>query len=84
MGACARWSGGTGQVNLDFYGLGLDRPSFDQKVRYSLQFAGAVAQVNWQLAPKSPWALGLRYVMPTWIRSCARSLSFPASPIASA
>src|SRR6476659_7447144 len=33
---------GTGQVNLDFYGLGLDRPSFDQKVRYSLQFNGAV------------------------------------------
>ena len=53
---------GTGQVNLDFYGLGLDRPSFDQKVRYSLQFNGAVVQANWQLGPKSPWAIGLRYV----------------------
>ena len=54
--------GGTGQVNLDFYGLGFDPSSLDQKVRYSLQFSGAVAQANWQLAPKSPWAIGLRYV----------------------
>ena len=53
---------GTGQVNLDFYGLGADRGSIDQKVRYSLEFSGGVAQVNWQLAPKSPWAVGLRYV----------------------
>jgi hypothetical protein len=54
--------GGTGTVNLDFYGLGADRPSFDQAVRYSLQFTGVVAQANWQLAPKSPWAVGVRYV----------------------
>jgi outer membrane receptor protein involved in Fe transport len=54
--------GGTGQINLDFYGLGFDPSTFNQKVRYSLQFTGAVAQANWQLAPKSPWALGLRYV----------------------
>ena len=54
--------GGTGQINLDFYGLGPDRFSVDEKVRYSLQFTGAIAQANWQLAPKSPWAVGLRYV----------------------
>jgi hypothetical protein len=54
--------GGTGQINLDFYGLGLDPSSRAQKVRYSLQFSGAVAQANWQLAPKSPWAVGVRYV----------------------
>jgi hypothetical protein len=53
---------GTGQVNLDFYGLGPTSSSLDRKVRYSLDFTGAVAQVNWQLAPKSPWAAGLRYV----------------------
>jgi hypothetical protein len=53
---------GTGQVNLDFYGLGFDPSSLNQGVRYSLQFFGAVAQANWQLAPKSPWAIGLRYV----------------------
>ncbi len=53
---------GTGQVNLDFYGLGPDTSSLDQGVRYSLQFSGAVAQANWQLAPKSPWAVGVRYV----------------------
>jgi hypothetical protein len=70
-GDASRWMDGrlrtlvgaaTGEVNLDFYGLGPGLPSLDQKVRYSLQFAGAVAQVNWQLAPKSPWAVGMRYV----------------------
>lgn len=55
--------GGTGRVNLDFYGLGLDASSLDKGLRYSLQFSGAVAQANWQLAPKSPWAVGLRYVV---------------------
>lgn len=53
--------GGAGTANLDFYGLGLDPSSLDQKVRYSLQFTGAIAQANWQLAPKSPWAIGVRY-----------------------
>ena len=54
--------GGTGMANLDFYGLGQDRASLDRAVRYSLKFAGAVAQVNWQIAPRSPWAVGVRYV----------------------
>jgi hypothetical protein len=53
---------GTGVINLDFYGLGLDRASINEKVRYTLQFTGAVVQANWQLAPKSPWAVGMRYV----------------------
>lgn len=53
---------GTGRANLDFYGAGLNLPLLDQGVRYSLQFSGAVAQASWQLAPKSPWWLGLRYV----------------------
>lgn len=52
--------GGAGIVNLDFYGLRGD-PS-GQAVRYSLKFSGAVLQANWQLAPKSPWAVGVRYV----------------------
>lgn len=52
--------GGAGQANLDFYGLlGDDR---GRAVRYSLKFEGLVAQANWQLAPKSPWAVGVRYV----------------------
>jgi hypothetical protein len=54
--------GGTGRVNLDFYGLGLDPSSLDKGIRYSLSFTGALAQANWQLAPKSPWAVGVRYV----------------------
>ncbi|MET0204536.1 MAG: hypothetical protein ABW276_09520, partial [Casimicrobiaceae bacterium] len=52
---------GTGVVKLDFYGLG-DPASFNQGVRYSLNVSGAIAQANWQLAPKSPWSIGLRYV----------------------
>jgi hypothetical protein len=54
--------GGTGRVNLDFYGLGLDASSLDKGIRYSLSFTGAVAQANWQVAPRSPWAIGARYV----------------------
>jgi len=70
-GDASRWMDGrlrtlfgvaTGQVNLDFYGPGSGLTSLDEKVRYSLQFTGAVAQANWQLAPTSPWALGMRYV----------------------
>jgi hypothetical protein len=53
---------GTGRANLDFYGAGLNLPVLDQGVRYSLQFSGAVAQASWQLTPKSPWWVGLRYV----------------------
>ena len=53
---------GVGQVNLDFYGLGFEPAEFDRAIRYSLDFGAAVAQVNWQLAPASPWAVGLRYV----------------------
>ena len=53
---------GTGQLNLDFYGLGSGPSSLNQGVRFSLQFAGAVAQANWQLAPKSPWSVGVRYI----------------------
>jgi len=52
--------GGAGRANLDFYGLlGGDA---GRAVRYSLQFDGLVAQANWQLAPKSPWSVGMRYV----------------------
>lgn len=54
--------GGTGKINLDFYGAGLGLPQLDQGLRYSLVFTAAVAQANWKLARKSPWALGLRYV----------------------
>ena len=52
---------GAGQFNLDFFGLGTAPSSLDEGVPFSLQFTGALAQANWQLAPKSPWALGLRY-----------------------
>jgi hypothetical protein len=70
-GDASRWAngrlrtlagGGTGQANLDFYGFGSDAASFDRKVRYALQFTALLAQGSWQLAPQSPWWLGLRYV----------------------
>jgi hypothetical protein len=66
----SRWLGGrlhtiagagTGKVNLDFYGAGLDLPDVNQSVRYTLTFSGAVGQANWQLAKGSKWALGMRY-----------------------
>ncbi len=53
---------GTGRANLDFYTLGAGGPTFEQKVRYSLEFAGTVLQGSWQVAPRSPWWIGLRYV----------------------
>jgi hypothetical protein len=53
---------GTGTINLDFYGLGASQAQDDRKVRYSLNFTGAIAQANWQLAPRSPWSIGVRYV----------------------
>jgi len=54
--------GATGKINLDFYGAGLDLPALDEGLSYSLRLSGALAQANWQLAPKSPWSVGLRYV----------------------
>jgi hypothetical protein len=54
--------GGTGNIHLDFYGFGADRGDVNRAVRYSLQFSGAVAQVNWQVQSRSPWAVGVRYV----------------------
>jgi hypothetical protein len=53
---------GAGKVNLDFYGAGLDLPDLNQTIRYSLAFAGAIAQADWQLARESRWSVGLRYV----------------------
>jgi hypothetical protein len=53
---------GAGKINLDFHGAGLDLPDLEQTFHYSLQFKGGVAQANWQLAEKSPWSVGLRYV----------------------
>src|SRR5882672_11504785 len=55
-------AGGTGQINLDFYGLGDTSDSLDEPVRYSLDFTLALVQGSWKLTPKSPWSIGLRYV----------------------
>ncbi len=59
--------------------------TFNEAVSYSLQFSGAVAQANWQLAPKSPWSVGMRYVYANVEPSLRdESARFPAWPIASA
>jgi hypothetical protein len=54
--------GGTGQLNLDFYGLAADEASLDQPVRYTLDFTAALLQGNWHLEARSPWSFGLRYI----------------------
>jgi hypothetical protein len=69
-GDARRWAGGrlrtlagavVAKANLDFYGLG-DDTSFDRAVRYSLDVAAVVLQADWQVAARSPWSIGLRYV----------------------
>ena len=55
-------AGGTGKINLDFYGLGPDGESLDEPVRYSLDFSLALLQGSWRLKADSPWSVGLRYV----------------------
>lgn len=75
--------GATGTINLDFYGLGASPASADQAVRYSLAFSGALAQANWQLAPRSPWAVGLRYVYANVEPTLRDEPSFPALAAAS-
>ena len=48
---------GAGRVNLDFYGLGSDVASFEQPVRYSLDFGLGLIQGNWRLKSASPWSI---------------------------
>ena len=55
-------AGGTGEINLDFYGLGDASDSLDEPVSYSLDFSLAMLQGSWKLKPKSPWSIGLRYI----------------------
>jgi len=85
-GDATRWSdgrlrtlvgAGTGRVNLDFYGLGPALANVNEAVSYSLQFSGAVAQANWQLAPKSPWSVGMRYVFADVEPSLRDNPAFP-------
>lgn len=54
--------GGTGEINLDFYGLGDASESLDEPVSYALDFSLAMLQGSWKLKPKSPWSIGLRYI----------------------
>lgn len=53
---------GGGHINLDFYGLGMDSASLDEAIRYSLDFDLLFLQGTWQIKPKSPWSIGLRYI----------------------
>jgi len=55
-------AGGTGQLNLDFFGLGDTSDSLDEPIRYTLDFSLALLQGTWKIKPKSPWSIGLRYV----------------------
>jgi hypothetical protein len=53
---------GGGHINLDFYGLGGDHASLDEAVRYTLDFSLLFVQGTWQISPKSPLSIGLRYI----------------------
>ena len=53
---------GGGHINLDFFGLGVDRASLDEPIRYSLDFRLLFLQGTCQIKPKSPWSIGLRYI----------------------
>ena len=55
-------AGGTGEINLDFFGLGDASESLDEPVSYSLDFSLAMLQGSWKIKPKSPWSIGLRYI----------------------
>lgn len=66
-----------GNVNLDVYGLGTTIGEEDDAVRYTLAMDGAFAQLDWQLAPKSPWWLGLRLV---WMQVEPRLRDDPLFP----
>jgi len=52
----------TGELHLDFYGLGQASDSLDEAVSYQLDFAMLLLQGNWKLDAKSPWSFGLRYI----------------------
>jgi len=53
--------GGSGHINLDFYGLS-DATPLDEAIRYTLDFDLGLLQGAWQVRPKSPWSIGLRYI----------------------
>jgi hypothetical protein len=50
-----------GDIKLDVYGLGPLVENLDEPVRYTLSIKGGVAAVDWRLAPKSPWLVGVRF-----------------------
>jgi hypothetical protein len=54
--------GGGGELNLDFYGLGIVEDSLDEPVSYTLDSSLLMLQGSWKPKPKSPWSLGLRYI----------------------
>jgi len=51
-----------GDINLDFYALGDSSSDFAEAVRYTLAIKGGGAQIDWQLAERSPWSVGLRLI----------------------
>ena len=77
--------GGTGRVNLDFYGLGVDQSTLNEAIRYSLQLLrrGRASQ----LAARARSRRGRSACVtstPTSSRRCARIRCSPTSPTRSA
>ncbi|MEO8486042.1 MAG: hypothetical protein ABI585_06845 [Betaproteobacteria bacterium] len=51
-----------GYLNLDLYGLGTTNGEQNEAVQYTLAMTGAFAQLDWQVAERSPWWVGLRLI----------------------
>jgi hypothetical protein len=51
-----------GDIKLDVYGLGTLASHLDEPVRYTLTIKGGGGALDWQLAPKSPWWVGFRFL----------------------
>jgi hypothetical protein len=71
VGDASRWmdgrlrtlgGAGGGAINLDIFGLGGQPPGSDTPIRYTLDVKAIGGQVDWQLAPGSPWSIGARLV----------------------
>jgi Omp85 superfamily domain len=71
VGDASRWvdgrlrtlaGAGGGAINLDVYGLGERAADLVTPIRYTLDVKAIGGQVDWQLAPRSPWSVGARLV----------------------
>jgi hypothetical protein len=71
-GACVRRSAPLPKVNLDFFGLGSDSASLDQKVRYSLNLVPRSRRPTGRSRPSRRGRSVCAMSMPMWIEAARR------------